>query len=209
MLAQAGDGDRVRGSFKYHGAATGRWTAHGVQPQNLKKPNGLDLAPAIELVAAGDYERIKQHYDNPLAVVGSVARAAIVAAPGHRLIAADFSAASRAAFWRGSPARVRSSSSGPTSTPAATIRTLVLGLRMGFPKDTARETGKVADLAFGYMGGVGAYRKFGDADAPEDDIKRLQKAWRERPSADGRALVRARSRGEARSRQAGGRCQGK
>ena len=178
MLAQAGDGDRVCGSFKYHGAATGRWTAHGVQPQNLKKPNGLDLAPAIELVAGGDYERIKQHYDNPLAVVGSVARAAIVAAPGHRLIAADFSGIeSRVLAWlagESSKLKLWADFDAGGDDPYA-----VLGLRMGFPKDVARETGKVADLAFGYMGGAGAYRKFGDANTPEGDIKRLQKAWRD------------------------------
>ena len=177
MLAQAGDGDRVRGSFKYCGAATGRWASHGVQVQNFKKPNGLDLAPAIELVAAGDYERIKQHYDNPLSVVGSVARAAIVAAPGHRLIAADFSGIeSRVLAWLAgetSKLKLWADFDAGGEDPYS-----VLGLRLGFPKDTARATGKVADLAFGYMGGVGAYRKFGDADAPEDDIRRLQKAWR-------------------------------
>jgi DNA polymerase bacteriophage-type len=177
MLTQAGDGDRVRGSFKYHGAATGRWTAHGVQPQNFKKPNGLDIAAAIGMVSAGDYEAMKAEHANPLAVVGSVARAAIVAAPGHRLIAADFSGIeSRVLAWLAgetSKLKLWADFDAGGDDPYA-----VLGLRMGFPKDTARETGKVADLAFGYMGGVGAYRKFGDADAPEDDIRRLQRAWR-------------------------------
>ena len=178
MLTQAGDGDRVRGSFKYHGAATGRWTAHGVQPQNIKKPNGLDIAAAIEHGFGRRLRGMKAEHANPLAVVGSVARAAIVAAPGHRLIAADFSGIeSRVLAWLAgetSKLKLWADFDAGGDDPYA-----VLGLRMGFPKDTARETGKVADLAFGYMGGVGAYRKFGDADAPEDDIRRLQKAWRD------------------------------
>src|SRR4029453_8733987 len=37
LLARAGDDHRVRGSFRYHGAATGRWSGEGVQPQNLKR----------------------------------------------------------------------------------------------------------------------------------------------------------------------------
>ena len=178
MLTQAGDGDRVRGCFRYHGAATGRWAAFGLQPQNMKKANGLDLAPAIELVEGGDYDRMKATYPNPLAVVGSVARAAIVAPPGNRLIAADFSGIeSRVLAWlagESSKLKLWADFDAGGDDPY-----LVLGLRMGFPKDTARATGKIADLAFGYMGGVGAYRKFGDADAPEDAIKRLQKAWRD------------------------------
>ena len=38
LLARAGDDDRVRGAFRYHGAATGRWSGEGFQPQNLKRP---------------------------------------------------------------------------------------------------------------------------------------------------------------------------
>ena len=38
LLARAGDDDRVRGAFRYHGAATGRWAGEGFQPQNLKRP---------------------------------------------------------------------------------------------------------------------------------------------------------------------------
>ena len=59
MLEQIGAGDRVRGAFRYHGASTGRWSAIGVQPQNMKKPpRDVDLPKVIELVATGDYEAI-------------------------------------------------------------------------------------------------------------------------------------------------------
>ncbi len=55
LLARAGDDDRVRGAFRYHGAATGRWAGEGFQPQNLKRPVVDDLAAAIAAVATGDY----------------------------------------------------------------------------------------------------------------------------------------------------------
>ena len=55
LLARAGDDDRVRGAFRYHGAATGRWAGEGFQPQNLKRPVVDDLAAAIDAVATGDY----------------------------------------------------------------------------------------------------------------------------------------------------------
>ena len=55
LLARAGDDDRVRGAFRYHGAATGRWAGEGFQPQNLKRPVVGDLDAAIAAVSTGDY----------------------------------------------------------------------------------------------------------------------------------------------------------
>jgi DNA polymerase bacteriophage-type len=180
MLAQAGDGDRVRGCFRYHGAATGRWTAHGVQPQNMKKPNGLDITAAIGVVSAGDYEQAKRQYENPLSVVGSITRAAIVAAPGHRLIAADFSGIeSRVLAWlAGEHSKLKIWSDFDAARTAESDPYLVLGKRMGFADDTARATGKIADLAFGFGGGLGAYRRLGDAATSDEDVGRLKQAWR-------------------------------
>jgi DNA polymerase len=178
MLAQAGDGDRVRGCFKYHGAATGRWTAHGVQPQNLKKPDkGSDLAAAIDLVATGDFAAVKEKYENPLAIVGSVARAAIVASPGHRLIAADFSGIEpRVLAWlAGESSKLKSWSdfdAGGDDPYRA------LGRRLGFPEDIARDRGKVADLAFGFGGGLGAFRRLGDETTSDAEVDALKRAYR-------------------------------
>ena len=100
LLARAGDDDRVRGAFRYHGAATGRWSGEGFQPQNLKRPVVEDLDAAIAAVATGDYAHVKTLYPQPLAVVGDCSRSMISAAPGHVLIGADFSAIeSRVLAW--------------------------------------------------------------------------------------------------------------
>src|SRR5262249_52287100 len=54
LLIRAGTDDRVRGSFKFHGAATGRWSSEGVQVQNLKRPDVEVLDAAIAAVSTGD-----------------------------------------------------------------------------------------------------------------------------------------------------------
>ena len=100
LLARAGSDDRVRGSFKYHGASTGRWSGEGAQPQNLKRPEIDDIDAAIAAVATGDLAHVKKLYSKPLAVVGDCSRSMITAAPGHTLIGADFSSIeSRVLAW--------------------------------------------------------------------------------------------------------------
>jgi DNA polymerase len=92
--------DRARGTFRFHGASTGRWTSFGIQTQNLKRPVVEDLGTAIQAVAAGDLASLRTQYNQPMGVIGDITRALICAAPGHRLIAADLSGIeSRVTAW--------------------------------------------------------------------------------------------------------------
>jgi DNA polymerase bacteriophage-type len=77
---------RIRGSFRYHGASTGRWSSHGFQVQNMKRPETEDLGPAITAVMTGDLVHLRACYERPLSVVGDLTRALICAAPGKALI---------------------------------------------------------------------------------------------------------------------------
>src|SRR5262245_55988170 len=175
-----GDG-RARGCFRFHGASTGRWTSFGIQLQNLKRPLVEDMGAAIEAVSTGSLEHLRQRYPQPMSVVGDITRALICAAPAHRLIAADFSGIeSRLTAWiSGQQDKLNrwakfDRTGDPNDEPY-----YVLGKTLGIAPEQARTIGKTADLAFGYMGGVGAWKKL----APDDDtstdaeIKHRQKAW--------------------------------
>ena len=186
LLARAGDDDRVRGAFRYHGAATGRWAGEGFQPQNLKRPAVDDLEAAVAAVATGDYAHVRSLYPRPLSVVGDCSRSMICAAPGHVLIGADFGA-SKAGCWPGLPAKSGSSMPTAASTPHAipvTNRIAQLPARYSreppgtYTKDSPeRSIGKTCDLAFGYMGGLE-----GLAEIRAGEIHRRRKSRRSRAS---------------------------
>ena len=174
---------RIRGALTYHGAATGRWTSFGVQLQNLKRPAIPDLVSAIEAVRTSSYAYLRTKYEDPLSVVGDVVRAAICAAPGHRLIDGDFSGVeSRVTAWlAGEQAKLDLWRKYDETQSSEDEPYYHLGCRLGFPVEVARASGKVADLAFGFMGGEGAYRKLapeGDT-STKDDINRQRRAWRD------------------------------
>src|SRR5262249_4106893 len=181
MLAWHNEG-RIHGALKYHGASTGRWTSLGVQLQNLKRPLVEDIAAAIEAVSTGDYDHLRRLYPEPMAIVGDVARATICAKPGSRLITADFSGVeSRVTAWlSGEPSKLDrwarfDNTKNPEDEPYFILGHNVCGL----PLEQARQKGKTADLAFGYMGGVGAWRKLAsDDESSAAEIKRYQEAWR-------------------------------
>jgi hypothetical protein len=121
------------------------------------------LAEAIAAVKTGDLARLHASYpDNPLAIVGDVARGALCAAPGHELVDADFS---------GIEARVTAWLAGEQSALVQWAKFDETGLPEDEPyhidgkaAGLDRDEGKVFNLAFGFAGGPGAFRKF----APDD-----------------------------------------
>jgi DNA polymerase bacteriophage-type len=177
-----GDG-RARGVYRYHGAATGRWTSFGIQLQNLKRPLVEDLGTAIEAVASGDLARLRQHYPQPMSVVGDITRALICAQDGHRLIAADFSGIeSRVTAWvSGQQSKIDQWAKFDRTQNPEDEPYFITGHRtFGFTREQARAPGKTGDLAFGYMGGSGAWKKLAPSDdtSSEAEIKQRQQAWR-------------------------------
>lgn len=93
LLAGMDRDKRARGLLQFHAASTGRWAGRRFQPQNLPRPD-LDLAEvrdAIAVLRSGDYDAITMIYDEPLSMIGSCLRGMISAAPGHRILAADYS----------------------------------------------------------------------------------------------------------------------
>jgi hypothetical protein len=176
----AGDG-RVRGTLRFHGAGTGRWTGSGPQPQNFKR-DADGMAAKVAAVSTGDVAHVAALYPQPLEVVGDIARAMICAAPGHRLLIGDFSGVeSRVlAHVSGQQSKLDQWSKFDRTGDPKDDPYCQLGIGCGQPEDTARSIGKTADLAFGYMGGPGAWDRLApDDDASSDaDKRRYQQTWR-------------------------------
>jgi DNA polymerase bacteriophage-type len=179
MMARRADDGRMRGCFLYHGTSTGRWSGRGPQPQNFKRepPDGLDMAAAITAVKTGDLAHLRRlHPDNPLSIVGDVARGALCAEPGNKLIVADFSGIeARVLAWlAGELSEITQWAKFDETGVAEDEPYFITGMAMGL----GRDQGKTCTLAFGYIGGVGAYRKLAPDDpADDDEIKRRQQMW--------------------------------
>jgi DNA polymerase len=179
-----GDG-RIRGEFRYHGASTGRWSGHGVQVQNLKRPETEDIGAAIAAVATGNTDHVRRLYQQPLSVLGDISRALICAAPAHRFIAGDFSGIeSRVTAWiSGQQSKLDQWAAFDRGGNSEGEPYLAIGRLLGVPEEQARIAGRTADLAFGYMGGLGAWRTMAKLYLPDDassdaEIRQRQQTWR-------------------------------
>jgi DNA polymerase len=157
LLAWRDNDGRVRGTLRYHGAGTGRWTGHGPQPQNFKRDSdGIDAKLAA--VTTGDLAHVQKLFAQPLEIVGDIARAMICAAPGHRLLIGDFSGIeSRVLAWvSGQQSKLQQWAKFDRTGDPKDEPYYLLGRSCGRPEESARPIGKTADLAFGYMGGAPA-----------------------------------------------------
>jgi DNA polymerase len=187
LLIRAGTDDRVRGAFRYHGAATGRWAGEGFQPQNLKRPVIDDLAAAIDAVATGDYAHVKELYSRPLSIIGDCSRSMITAAPGHVLIGADFSAIESRVLawiagegWKLDSYRRFDATHDPRDEPYCETACKIFGVPSGtYTKNSPeRSVGKTCDLAFGYQGGLHAWRKFEPDKFTDAEVETFKVEWR-------------------------------
>jgi DNA polymerase len=180
MRAWLNGDSRARGCLKFHGASTGRWSSYGIQLQNLKKPVVEDIDQAIEAVSAGDLQQLRQHYPQPVSVVGDITRGLICAAPGHRLIAGDLSGIeSRVTAWvSGQQSKLDMWRRFDETQDPLLEPYYLIGRMMDVPEEQARGIGKTADLAFGFMGSTGAWRRLAPDDgAPDEVIKQRQYRW--------------------------------
>jgi len=186
LLARAGADDRIRGGFRYHGAGTGRWTGEGFQAQNLKRPVVDDLNSAIAAVATGSYQHLRRSYPRPLAVIGDCSRAMICAATGKTLIGADFSSIESRVLawvageeWKLDSYRRYDATHDPRDEPYCITACRIFNKPIGtYTKDSPeRNVGKTCDLAFGYAGGINAFRKFSDQ-FTDEQVKQFNKDWR-------------------------------
>jgi DNA polymerase len=170
---------RVRGALQYHGAATGRWSGRGPQPQNFRR-EGKEIDAKIATVLTGYIAKVRT-FGAPAEVVGDIARGMICAAPGHRLLVGDFTGIESIvlAWISGEQTKLDQWIKFITSGDKNDHPYWNIGRAFGHPEDVAYDLGKRGDLSFGYQGGVKAYRNFAPADDPATDeqIKGWQQKW--------------------------------
>jgi DNA polymerase len=177
--------DRMRGTMRLHGSATGRWSGRGPQLQNLKKnESGIPLT-AIEAVRGGDRERLRR-FGNPLTVFADIARAVVSAGASNILITGDLSAIeARIAPWIADERwKILLYTDYDATADKAREPYRVLAAKM-LHKDPAsitleeRNKGKGAELACQFGGSVGAWRRIATEDNRSDaEILTDIHAWR-------------------------------
>ena len=177
MQNLAGADHRARGVFSYHGAQTGRWAGRGFQPQNLPRPAFKDADTCVQLFDQRDPELLEMLYGDPMVALSSTLRSMIVPAQGKRLLVVDFNAIeARVLAWlAGEQAPLDVFASGQCIYCHAA--TSIYGRTITKADQAERQIGKVAVLALGYQGGVGAFQTMAAAyrveieDELADDIK--------------------------------------
>lgn len=195
MLASVCADGRIHGLFQYYGAnRTGRWAGRLVQVQNLVKNWLKDLDLARQLAREGDQETIELMYSNVSMVLSQLTRTAFVAPPGKKLIISDFSAIeARVLAWLAGEQWRLDVFNGDGKlyevSAAKMFKKEPHEIKKG---STERDAGKVAELALGYQGSVGAMAsmiatekrraqdkgKTFDYDPTEQEMKEVVNAWR-------------------------------
>lgn len=164
MLRCSTDDDpHVHGTMQFFGAHTGRWAGRLLQVQNLVQNHLPDLAEARELVRAGDYDTLTCLYDNVPGVLSELIRTGIVPEPGCKLVVADFSAIeARVTAWlAGEEWRMEVFRNGGDIYCASASQMFHVPVVKHGENGDLRQKGKIAELALGYGGGVGALKAFG------------------------------------------------
>lgn len=175
---------RARGMFQFYGAnRTGRWAGRLIQMQNLPQNHLPDLEQARELVKVGDYEAVKMLYEDVPDTLSQLIRTAFVARPGAKFIVADFSAIeARVIAWlAGEEWRQEVFAEGKDIYCASASQMFGVPVKKHGINGHLRQKGKIAELALGYGGSVGALKAMGaiEMGLSEDELQPLVQAWRD------------------------------
>ena len=177
------DDGRVRGMFQFYGAnRTGRWAGRIVQLQNLPQNHMGDLAEARELVRQGDYDSVEMLYDDIPDTLSQLIRTAFIPKPGYKFYVADFSAieARVIAHLAGEKWRAEVFKNGGDIYCASAEQMFHVPVKKHGVNGHLRQKGKIAELALGYGGSVGALKAMGalEMGLKEDELQPLVDAWR-------------------------------
>lgn len=183
MLNSVCDDLRIHGLFQFYGAnRTGRWAGRLVQMQNLPQNHLDNLDEARNLVVRGDYELMQLYYDNISDVLSQLIRTTFIAPPGKTLAVADFSAIeARVIAWlAGEQWRLDVFATHGKIYEASASMMFGIPLEEITKGSPERQKGKVAELALGYQGALGALKKMGGEAMGLSDIEmtKIVRLWR-------------------------------
>ena len=180
--ATCADG-RARGMFQFYGAnRTGRFSGKNIQLQNLPQNHLPDLAQARALVRSGDYETVEMLYGDVPDTLSQLIRTALVPGKGNEFIVSDFSAIeARVIAWlAGEKWRMEVFADGGDIYCASASQMFKVPVEKHGVNGHLRQKGKIAELALGYGGSVGALKAMGalDMGLKEDELQSLVTSWR-------------------------------
>ena len=174
---------RAHGMFQFYGAnRSGRWAGRLIQLQNLPQNHMSDLAEARELVRTGDYDTLDMLYDDIPDTLSQLIRTAFIARPGYKFIVSDYSAieARVLAHLSGETWRSKVFAEGKDIYCASASQMFKVPVEKHGINGYLRQKGKIAELALGYGGSVGALKSMGalEMGLTEDELQPLVDSWR-------------------------------
>lgn len=174
---------RARGLIQFYGASrTGRFAGRLIQVQNLPQNHLEDLSGARECVLKDDYLQVQKIYGNTSNVLSELIRTAFIPREGSRFIVADFSAieARVIAWYAGEIWREKVFEKGDDIYCASASQMFKVKVVKNGENGHLRQKGKIAELALGYGGSVGALKAMGAIamGVKEEELQPLVNAWR-------------------------------
>ena len=175
---------RARGMFQFYGAnRTGRWAGRLIQMQNLPQNHLPDLEQARALVRCGDFDALELLYEDVPDTLSQLIRTAFVPRAGAKFIVSDFSAIeARVIAWFASEQwRQDVFAKGGDIYCASASQMFKVPVEKHGINSHLRQKGKIAELALGYGGSVGALKAMGalEMGLSEDELPPLVDAWRQ------------------------------
>jgi DNA polymerase len=186
LLGFTAEDGRIRGSLRIYGAGPGRWSSIGAQLHNLPRNDNELPSSLYTALVYGDQTELRR-WGNPLQVVSELSRAALCAPIGETLICADFSAIeSRITAWLAGETwkldafRQYDATGDERLHPYRQIAAQMLRKNIDDIHQPERQMGKCAELACGFGGSIGAWRKIaGDDDRNDAEVHTIIRQWRD------------------------------
>jgi len=183
MLNAACEDGRARGMFSFYGAnRTGRFAGRLIQLQNLPQNHLDNLAELKGLIKSGDFEAVKDKYDDIPDILSQLIRTAFIPKDGKKFVVADFSAIeARVLSWLADEKwRMDAFANGEDIYCASASKMFGVPVEKNGVNGHLRQKGKIAELACGYGGSIGAIKAMGGTELKltDDELYSLVEDWR-------------------------------